>query len=770
MFKSLNKLDWERILNYLTNFLYSDFSKKISQNLVPIFSFEEALLAQEKTKFIWNLLEKGEKLELISLKSLKNLFEKASKRGFFLPIELVEIKKWFITLKKLSSYLKDSPFISLLTLYSEIKEVEIYLDKILDYEKAEIKDKASYNLFIIRKRLKEAQEILFSKLEKIKEHFYKKGYLQENLFTQREGRYVLPVKTEYKNKVKGILHEVSQSGATVFIEPVSIISLSNEIEDLRYKEQREIVKILKEVSQEIFNFSSLFFKLEKIYVDFEITFAKASLGKLYRGKFPIIKKEGLIKIRSGIHPLLILKKQEKLSQKVIYNDFIIENGLLISGPNLGGKTVSLKTIGILTLMGQSGFPIPVEEAEIPVFSKIFVDLGDDQDIIEGESSFSSHLKSLKEILDTADENTLVLLDEPGKGTNPEEGVALVAAVINELLKRKTKIVITTHSQFLKTLALKIKGLKLATMEYNLETKEPTYRLIYNVWGESLAFDLAKKIGLPEEILKEAINYLKNKEYWEWYRIIEEERKKLKNLEKELTLKLENLKYREKALEEEKERLKNIYHKKIEELLSFWNEEFKKIIEDIKQKKIGYKRAVHSFDNLASKVFKNLIKKEEEIKEGDKVFVLPLKKEGEVLKVKDKMLEIKLGGFKIEVPKENVTKDYLGIEYSPTRYFKLKQELNVENSLSFCEKIRKKEILKLLGLTVEEALDKIEKTLNKAFLEGIQKIYLVHGHGTGKLRESIRKYLKDHPLVKNFEFADPLEGGTGVTIVYLEEKN
>jgi len=770
VFKSLNKLDWERILNYLINFLYSDFSKKISQNLIPIFSFEEALLAQEKTKFIWNLLEKGEKLELISLKSLKNLFEKASKRGFFLPIELVEIKKWFITLKKLTPYLKDSPFISLLTLYSEIKEVEIYLDKILDYEKAEIKDKASYNLFIIRKRLKEAQEILFSKLEKIKEHFYKKGYLQENLFTQREGRYVLPVKTEYKNKVKGILHEVSQSGATVFIEPVSIISLSNEIEDLRYKEQREIVKILKEVSQEIFNFSSLFFKLEKIYVDFEITFAKASLGRLYRGRFPIIKKEGLIKIRSGIHPLLILKKQEKPSQKVIYNDFIIENGLLISGPNLGGKTVSLKTIGILTLMGQSGFPIPVEEAEIPVFSKIFVDLGDDQDIIEGESSFSSHLKSLKEILDTADENTLVLLDEPGKGTNPEEGVALVAAVINELLKRKTKIVITTHSQFLKTLALKIKGLKLATMEYNLETKEPTYKLIYNVWGESLAFDLAKKIGLPEEILKEAINYLKNKEYWEWYRIIEEERKKLKNLEKELTLKLENLKCREKALEEEKERLKNIYHKKIEELLSFWNEEFKKIIEEIKQKKIGYKKAVHSFDNLASKVFKNLIKKEEEIKEGDKVFVLPLKKEGEVLKVKDKMLEIKLGGFKIEVPKENVTKDYLGIEYSPIQYFKLKQELNVENPSNFYERIRKKEILKLLGLTVEEALDKIEKTLNKAFLEGVQKIYLVHGHGTGKLRESIRKYLKDHPLVKNFEFADPLEGGTGVTIVYLEEKN
>jgi DNA mismatch repair protein MutS2 len=763
VFKSLNKLDWSRILNYLNNFLYSDFSKERCQNLVPLFSYEEAVKAQEKTKFIWDLLEKGKKLELNPLKSLKSLFERASKRGFFLPIELSEIKKWFLTLEKLIPYLENSPFSNLKTLYEEIKEIDLYLDRVLDWEKGEIKDKASYNLFIIRKKLKEAKEILFTKLEKIRENLFKKGYLQENLFTQKEGRYVLPVKVEYKNKVKGILHGVSQSGATVFIEPASIISLSNEIENLRRIEQREVVKILREVSQEIFSRSQSFFNLEDIYADFEIAFAKASLGKTYKGKFPLLKKEGLIKICSGIHPLLLLKEN---SSKVVYNDFIIEKGLLISGPNLGGKTVSLKTIGILILMGQSGFPIPVEAAEFPLFSKIFVDLGDDQDIIEGESSFSSHLKNLKEILDNADENTLVLLDEPGKGTNPEEGIALVAAIINEILKRKTKVVVTTHSQFLKTLGLKMKDLKLATMEYDSETKEPTYKIRYNVLGESLAFDLAKKLGFSENILSEAIGYLKNKEYWEWYKIIEKERKKLKELEEELNLKLKNLESKEKELEEKKKELKSLYEKKIEELISIWNEEFQKMIKNIKKESISYKKAIKNFEEFVNKFLKSSTR-EEEIKEGDKVLVLPFKREGEVLKVKDKLVEVKLGNFRIEVPKGNIIKDYSEIKPPSFKYYKPK---DLENFQKSHEKIEKKEILKLLGLTVEEALEEIEKTLNKAFLEGIPKVYLVHGHGTGRLKENIKEYLKNHPLVKNFKFADLMEGGTGVTIVYLEEKN
>ncbi len=769
MLKFLSKLDWNQILDCLTNFLCSEFSKDFCKEIVPFYSYEEAVKAQEKTEFVWNLLEKGERLELYPLKSLKTLFDKASKRGFFLPVELAEIKKWFIAIKKLIPYLENSPFSSFKNIYEDLKEIDLYLEKILDWEKAEIKDRADYNLFVIRKKLKETKEELLLKLERIKESLYKKGYLQENLFTQREGRYVLPVKAEYKNKVKGILHEVSQSGATVFIEPASIIPLSNEIESLKHIEQREIVKILREVSSEIFSQSAVFFVLEENYTDFELAFARASLGRVYRGKFPILKKEGTIRIKSGVHPLLLLKKQENTSKKVVYNDFIVEKGLLISGPNLGGKTVSLKTIGILTLMAQSGFLLPAEEAEIPVFSKIFVDLGDDQDIIEGESSFSSHLKTLKEILDRADENTLVLLDEPGKGTNPEEGVALVAAIINELLKRKTKVVVTTHSQFLKTLALKMKEINIATMEYDLETKEPTYRLVYNVWGESLAFELAKKLGFSEKILEEAIGYLKNKEYWEWYQIVEKERKRLKDLERELNQRLQKTEVEKRKIEEEKKKLKEFYHKKMEELMSFWSEEFRKVIEKIKEEKGGFKKARKRFEDFMER-FLESSKPEEEIKEGDVVWVLPFNREGEVLKIKDKSVEVKMGNLKIEVPKGNLTKKDLKGKPVDLRYLKPESSFKPESYQNFHQKLEKKEVLKLIGLTVDEALSVLEKTLNKAFLEGIKKVYLVHGHGTGRLREGIREYLKDHPLVKSFEFADPREGGTGVTIVYLEEKN
>ncbi len=751
-FKSLEKLDWDKFLNYLEKFLFSNFSKEASKTLKPAFSFEEALLIQKKSKFIYKLLEKEKKIELIPLKSLQELFNKALKRGLFLPIELEEIKKWFINLKKLSPLLKDSPFEELLSNYEEIKDLEKILDKNLDYEEAKVKDKASYNLFMIRKKLKEAQELLFSKLEKLKNFYYQKGYLQENLFTHREGRYVLPIKREYKNKIKGILHEVSQSGATVFIEPTSIISLNNEIEDLRFEEQREITRILKEISSEIFIKYSNFLNLEKIYQDFEITLSKVKLGKLYKGIFPILKREGPIKLLFSAHPLLILQKSEEKIKKVIYNNFIIEKGLVISGPNLGGKTVALKTIGILVFMAQSGFPIPAKEAEIPVFSQIFADFENEQSIIEGESSFSSHLKNLKKILEKADSKTLILLDEPGKGTDPEEGSALIAVIIKELIKKKAKVILTTHSPILKNLPFKIKELQLATMGYDLDTKEPNYKLTYGIWGESLAFDLAKRMGFPEDLLLEAINYLQNKINWEFYKSLEEEKQKLKIKEQELTSKLNQLEEKKQELEKEKQRL-----------IHFWNEEFKKLLEKIKSEGINYKKALSSYHKFFEKIQKDTFIKQADFKEGDKVWILPFRSEGEILKIKDNLVEVKIGKFKAEVPKENITKKVLS--YMNSSILSKREKVQDINKIN-----RDKETLNLIGLTVEEALKEVEKLINNAFLEGIKKIYLIHGHGTGKLKRNIWQYLNKHPLVRSFEFANIWEGGSGVTIAYLEEKN
>lgn len=773
MYKNLSKLDWDKIKEILSGFVYSQSAKEKSLTLEPIFSYEKAINSQEKTKFLWNLIEKGVRFKIPSLQSLSNLFDKAKKRGFFLPKDLCQIKLWLSSIRKYSNFLKNSPFHNLINIWEKISYFEDNLKNILNCENGEIKDTASYELFLIRKKIKEQQELIREKLERIKESLNKKGYLQENLIMKRDGRYVLPVKVEYKNKINGILQSVSQSGATVFIEPASIIPLVNELEELQWREEKEVLKILKEISEELLEVSIYFYEFEKEFIEFEISLAKANFGRIYKGIFPKLKREGEIKFYSAVHPLLILKKQKDFSQKIVYNDFIIEKGLLITGPNLGGKTVSLKTIGLLTLMAQSGFLIPSSFAEVPVFSKIFIDLGEEQDILEGESSFSSHLKNLKKILEKADEKTLVLLDEPGKGTNPEEGSALVSAIVSELLNKNTKVILTTHSQILKSLALKLKDLKIATMEYNLEKMEPTYKLIYGICGGSFAFEVAKKLGFNPQILQKAEEFIERKEYQQLERILNKEREKLKNLQEEIKIKIQELIKKEKELEEKKKEFEKIYLEKLENQLNEWQKEFKDFLKKIEcGSSSRFKKVYREFNEFINKKL-NSVKpiSKEDIKEGDLVYVKPFAREGTVIKVKDDVVEVKLGTLKLTLSKKNIIKISQMRNLGSFPLLSKTQLEYIKNSIDKKEnyEIQKIEV-NLLGFRVEEALIEVERVINKAFLEGIKKIYIIHGHGTGKLRDTIRKYLNTHPLIKNFEIAPVYEGGNGVTIAYIQDKN
>ncbi|RKX58768.1 MAG: hypothetical protein DRP29_05935 [Thermodesulfobacteriota bacterium] len=773
MYKNLSKLDWDKIKEILSQFVYSQGAKEKSLTLEPIFSYEKAINSQEKAKFLWNLIEKGIHFEIPSLQSLGILFDKAKKRGFFLSKDLCQIKLWLSSIRKYSNLLKNSPFHNLINIWEKISYFENNLENILNCENGEIKDTASYELFLIRKKIKEQQEMIREKLERIKESLNKKGYLQENLIMKRDGRYVLPVKVEYKNKIKGILQSVSQSGATVFIEPAGIIPLVNELEELQWKEEKEVLKILKEISEELLKESIYFYELEKEFIEFEISLAKANFGRIYKGIFPKLKREGEIKFYSAIHPLLILKKQKDPSQKIVYNDFIIEKGLLITGPNLGGKTVSLKTIGLLTLMAQTGFLIPSSFAEVPVFSKIFIDLGEEQDILEGESSFSSHLKNLKKILEEANEKTLVLLDEPGKGTNPEEGSALISAILSELLNKNTKVILTTHSQILKSLALKLKDLKIATMEYDLEKMEPTYKLIYGICGSSFAFELAKKLGFDPQILQKAEEFIERKEYQQLERILNKEREKLKNLQEEIKAKIQDLIKKEKELEEKKKEFEKIYLEKLENQLNEWQKEFKDFLKRFEcGSSSGFKKVYREFNEFINKKLKSVKPiSREDIKEGDLVYVKPFAREGIVVKVKDDVVEVKLGTLKLTLSKKNIIKISQMRNLSSFPLLSKTQLEYIKNSIDKKEnrEIQKIEV-NLLGFRVDEALIEVERAINKAFLKGIKKIYIIHGHGTGKLRDTIRKYLNTHPLIKNFEVAPIYEGGNGVTIAYIQDKN
>ncbi len=765
MEKNLLKLEWDKLLDFLFPYLNSELAKNKYKQIVPPFHFEKALFLQEQTSYVWNFLEKGEDFNIPSLKSLKFLFIKARKRGLFLTGELIELKTWLQTLRKLSIYFENSPFSNLYETYKEIKFLESEIDRIVDYEKQNIKDRASYRLYVLRKKIKEVQEFLREKIEKLKDFYFKKGYLQEAIVTQREGRYVLPVKQEYKNKVKGILHGVSQSGATVFIEPASIIPITNELEELYSEEEREINKILKKISQNFFEFEVYFLKTEEKFVEFEFAIAKAKLGRCYRGIFPELKKKGDLEVHSGVHPLLYFKKQQNPEMKLVYNNFFLKQALLITGPNLGGKTVSLKTIGILSLMAQSGFLIPAKSASIPVFSSIFVDLGDEQNILEGESSFSSHLKNLLNIFKEADENSLVLLDEPGKGTSPEEGSAIAGAFITEMIERKAKIVVTTHSQFLKNLALKLKEIEVATVEYDKEKGEPLYILKYGVCGSSSAIMLAKKLGFPEKVLKKAVEFVENKEYWSWQEELEKRIENLKKLEMEYAKKLEELKVKEKKIEEKEEELEKRYYSLLESKIKKIKEEFNRFLSDLKQKPMGYNKAKTAFGELVNRELKGGIFKEEKIEEGEEVWILPLQRSGKVLKVKEKTIEVLVGGLKTEVAKEKVIKTKLKEEpvWVKTRR---KEFAPVDSKEALKESMQS---VMLRGLTVDDAILEVEKAINQGFLKGVRRIYFVHGHGSGKLRTAIREYLKNHPLIEKFEPAPPHEGGNGVTIAFLFSK-
>ncbi len=758
MSKDYTYLDWEPLKQKLFPYLKTEKAKEDLKKLEPFFDLEKAELFKEKSYFVWQEIERGKKLELPGLPSIEEIFQKASKRGFFLVKEISNIALWIETAQSLKEILENSPF-------SEIKnylpELEILLQKIkeiFDLERGEIRDRASYQLFLIRKKRRELEEELISKIERLKEFYWKKGYLQEDIYLQKEGRYVLPVKPEFKNRVRGALRGLSQSGATVFIEPLSIIELTNELEEILWREEREILRILKEISGEIFLIEGEIKRVEKIIADLDLTIAKVLIGRIYRGIFPEIVKEGELLLEEAFHPLLFFRSLEKQTPLPVKNNYHLKKALLITGPNLGGKTVTLKTIGISVIMALNGFLIPAKRAVIPFFSKILVDLGDEQDLWEGESSFSSHLKNLKRILEQSDKQTLVLLDEPGRGTNPEEGGALIWAIIERLLDKGAKVVLTTHSHLLKSLSSLRQEFQYAKVDFDRKNFVPTYRLIYGYLGDSHAFDLAKKIGLGEEILKRAKDFLQNKKFYDLEEKYAKEIETLEKLKKNLKEKFEELEKERQNLLKEKEELKN----KVNEEIRIWQkklqEEFQRFLDSL-PKEVSRKKTLEKFQKFMEKCTPSTF--QETFKEGDRVYVQSFNREGIILKLRDKKAEILSGNIKIEVPITDLKFIKQTFYEIPKRKEILREGEGFHNS---------KETLNLLGEDVESAINLLERKINDCFMKGKRVLLVIHGHGTGKLRSSVREYLKEHPLVEGMEEASPEEGGSGATKVFLARKS
>lgn len=657
-------------------------------------------------------------------------------------------------------------------IYTNNRLENLILDNILDEEN--IKDTASNELFAIRKNIKQIEDKIKNSLNTyITSPTYSK-YLQECIITIKNNRFVIPVKQEYKSNIKGLLHDTSASGATLFIEPNNIIDMNNSIKELKNEEKNEIDKILYKYCQEISIISSELLNNINLIGVIDYISSKATFSLDNNMFEPIINKNRYIKLLDARHPLINPKKVVPISLE-INNKY---TSLIITGPNTGGKTVTLKTIGLLTLMTQYGMHIPAKSgSEIAIFDNIFTDIGDEQSIQQNLSTFSSHMVNIINITKKIQNNSLVILDELGSGTDPVEGAALAIGILEYLNTKNSFTFCTTHYSELKTYAMSKNNILNACMEFDLKTLKPTYKLILGIPGKSNAFAICKKLGLSKNILDNASTYISKNivNFEELLAKINSEKNEIEKIKKNTQseyskIKLENQKLilEKEKLEKEKDKILLKAKKEAKELLIETKEEINKIIEEIKEtnlsqiqvnrsksiKKINDK--LSTLSNIKETISNNNVSISD-LKIGQTIYLPNLDKEAIIINIQNEnLIQIQIG-----VIKTNVKINEIEL---------LNKKNDVKNS-NINIKIKNKSqtlspTINLIGKNVEEAIIELDKYLDDAYISKIGIVSIVHGKGTGKLKDGIHTYLQKHKHVKSYRLGNYSEGQNGVTIVEL----
>ena len=667
-------------------------------------------------------------------------------------------------------------------IYFDRQLEEDILSKILSDE--EISDTASDELYRIRREMRQLNERIRNKLSEYLtgEHA---GFLQENIVTMRDNRYVLPVRAEYKSRVRGFVHDRSGSGATFFIEPEYILEMNNELRELMSAEKEEIERILSALSRRVGAMSARLMSDLDVLCELDVAYAKAEYSYKNKCIKPLLSGKGEIDIRKGRHPLLDPVKAVPVSV-ALGSDYRL---LLVSGPNTGGKTVTLKMCGLFCMMACCGVFIPAAEGStVSVFAKIFCDIGDAQSIEENLSTFSSHVRNVIEITDNADENSLVLIDELGGGTDPEEGQAIAKAVVSALLKMGCKGIITTHYTSLKEFAYSRDGIENACMEFDMNTLQPLYRVNIGVPGSSNAIAISRRLGLSEGILNEALHNLSDgaQKFENILRTAEasrieadEAKREAEKLKEEWAAKLSEVNAEREKLKKEKEKLFLSAKVESRRIVNEKTAAAEDLLEEIE--KIAKSQEITEADLIRARTLKNKIadkayglEAEESVsprkpvdanslKEGDRVFVSNMQSEGVVLSVNPRKKEAQVLCGNIRM---NVKISDLGGVASKSKKQKDAGVKVVKNITSGIGGAVKTEI-NLLGKTVSEAVQEVDMFLDQAVLSGLDEVKIIHGIGTGKLKEGIRNHLRTHKNVAEFRSGRYGEGETGVTIVKLK---
>ena len=789
--KALSTLEYDKIIEMLVSHASSPLGKIRCEDLLPSDSIAEIEYKQEQTQdALTRLFQKGN-ISFGSVKDIRGSLKRLEIGSTLGISELLQICALLENTSRIKSYGRrerdNGEKDSLDDLFDALEPLPQLSGEIRRciLSEDEISDDASAGLKQIRRSMKITGEKVHTQLAGMV-NGSARSYLQDAVITMRNGRYCVPVKAEYKSQVPGMIHDQSSTGSTLFIEPMAIVKLNNEIRDLELKEAAEIEKILAALSELTAQHrEELQYDLENM-VELDFIFARASLAMEQNATRPLFNTKGWINIRKGRHPLIDKQKVVPIDIH-LGKDFHL---LIVTGPNTGGKTVSLKTVGLLTLMGQAGLHIPaLDRSELAVFSEVYADIGDEQSIEQSLSTFSSHMTNVVSFIEKADPHSLVLFDELGAGTDPTEGAALAIAILNHLQAQGIRTMATTHYSELKVYALSTPGVENASCEFNVETLRPTYRLLIGIPGKSNAFAISSKLGLPSYIIEEAKKQIsaKDESFEDVISTLEENRI---TIEKE---RMEIAKYKEEigALKEKLESKQEKLDQQKARILQEANEEAHAILREAKEYADQTMKNFHKFgkNNISvkemeaerqrlrqkmTKVEKNISIREtnttgplkpSDLHLGDGVKVLSLNLKGTVSTLPDSkgFLFVQMGIMrsKIHISDLALLKEEAVIT-APHMQKTSSGKIRMSKSSSIGIEIN------LLGKTVDEAIAELDKYLDDAYLAHMPSVRIVHGKGTGALRKGVHNYLRKVKYVSSFRLGEFGEGDAGVTIVEFKK--
>ncbi len=783
--KTLNSLEYYKILEEVSTFAVLQTSKSVLKDYLPLTNLKKVKLLLDKTKEAYNLLYILNCSGLSYFDDLSNEIRRSEMGSTLNFKELLAFSKMFAVSRRIKKVILSQE--EDLPLLKELAE-RIYIDEALEKDitskilsEDTMSDTASEKLFTLRQKIKSLNAKIREKLNSYLSSSNK--FMQDNLVTMRSGRYVIPVKSEYRSSVKGFIHDQSASGATVFIEPEQVIEYNNELKTVIIEEQAEIQRILVELTSKIGLIANeLRWNIENL-TEIDITFAKATYAYKHHCVYPELNDEGQISLIKARHPLIDKSKVVPINVSIGEN----YNFLVISGPNTGGKTVTLKITGLFTLMIMSGIFVPCSEnSKLSVFENIFTDIGDEQSISESLSTFSSHMSNIINTLKNANQKSLILLDEIGAGTDPEEGASLAIAVIKALLNVGAYGIITTHYSRLKEYVAESSNIENASMDFNADNYAPLYKLNIGIPGTSNAIEISRRLGLPENIINDAYSYMSNdKISFEKVLMQAEITRQQAQIEKENLAKINKQKEEELIeIKKERERL-NFLRSKIEnsakleirKIVDSKTEEAEELLEELK---MLVKKSEHSsVDVITAKNIKNRIDDKkyivsnteaegkflqkiniDNLKIGDKVFSEKMQTQAVVNKISNSKnkIEITIGNIRVDVTPNDLYIVEEKIKKEPKKQINLSKK---DTSLNITTE------LNIIGKTVMEGITELEAFISEALLKNLEEVRIIHGVGTGKLRNGVWEYLRTNKHVAEYRSGRYGEGEKGVTIIKLK---